>query len=83
MNTVYMVDDFPGVQIRWTGGSTFNVFIAGHYNGSTSPDGWTAVDCFTVYGDDKGNPPDASQAKDIAQKHLDFMLSEPYCETYD
>ena len=73
MNTVYMVDDFPGVQIRWTGGSTFNVFIAGHYNGSTSPDGWTAVDCFTVYGDDKGNPPNTSQAKDIAQTHFDEM----------
>lgn len=41
-------------EVRWHGGSTFNVWMGG-----------VEVDVFTAYGDAQGNPPNAEQARQL------------------
>ncbi|KKM01253.1 hypothetical protein LCGC14_1796200 [marine sediment metagenome] len=62
---------FPDVQIRNSGGATFNIWTRGEVGDSYhTKDGWTNTDCFTRYGTaNDGNTPE--EAKFAAQEHFD------------
>jgi hypothetical protein len=51
------LDSDWNLELEWAGGATFNVYSNGRN-----------VDVFTIYGDDKGNPPSFQRAWEIAQE---------------
>ena len=74
--TVYTDERIPWVQIRWTGGCTFNIWAEGNRKGYHCENGWCNVDCFTLYGDDEGHAPTPTQAEVAAEEHFQQILDE-------
>lgn len=70
----YLAVENEDIQIRWHGGSTFNVFSNMRYDAEVPT--WSVVDCFTHYGDDGGNAPTFDQAKVIMTEHFEELESE-------
>ena len=56
-----------GIAIVWHGGAAYNVY--------TLPD-WSAVESFTRYGDEQGNPLDGQGARAEMRAHLVEMGNE-------
>jgi len=75
--TVFTDERCDGMQIRWSGGATFNIWCRGGAEaGYYEEDGWTNTDCFTHYGDREGNSPTPEQAKSFAEYHFEEMAAE-------
>jgi len=81
--TVYTDERLDGLQIRWAGGATFNLWVEGPApSGYYGEGGWWNSDCFTAYSPSKraaahdGESPTAEEAKEIAARHFDEMAEE-------
>ena len=59
---IFTDERFELVQIRWYGGSTFNVWVNKR-----------GADYFTRYGDDEAGPPSYEQAKTAAQAYFNKL----------
>lgn len=70
----YLAVENEDIQIRWYGGSAFNVFSNMRYDDEVPS--WSEVDVFTHYGDDGGNPPTFEQAKVILAERFEKLVSE-------
>ncbi len=68
--TVYTDERMPGIQIRWAGGATFNVWA----EDAGIEGGWANVDCFTRYGAG-GNAiaPTTAEAEKAAEDHFGLL----------
>ncbi|MFH1602722.1 MAG: hypothetical protein ABIH03_02320 [Pseudomonadota bacterium] len=82
--TVYTDERFDGLQIRWSGGATFNIWVQGQSpRGYHGEGGWYNSDCFTHYSPSKraagrdGEAPTPEEAEAIAARHFDEMAAEP------
>ena len=76
--TIYTDDRFPGLQIRHSGGSIFNIWIEGELPGYHHENGWSNTDCFTHYPreetpENQGFQVEPNEAADIVAEHFDDM----------
>lgn len=75
--TTFRDQRLPGVEIRWYGGPTFNIWVEGEIPNLYHENGWSNTDCFTNYGLRPGvQRPTTEEAEQIAIEHFDEMLDE-------
>jgi hypothetical protein len=73
METIYRDPRFPDLEIRNHGRCTFNIWQKGRIKPGYFEDGWTNIDCFTVY-QNNGYTVSPDFATKQAQKHFDEMM---------
>lgn len=70
---IFRDERMPGIEIRNSGGATFNIWIEGVVEHHHSESGWSNMDCFTRYPEDDSNNMSACEAAIIASEHFDDM----------
>lgn len=71
---IYRDERLEGLEIRNSGGATFNIWVEGERESYHNENGWCNVDCFTIYPE--GNSHSANSAEQIAIEHFDDLVEE-------